>query len=56
MTEQLTFSLFIIIYTVNQKFKEMQIYAPQGDQPWDFFGRTDTKAEAPVLWSPHAKS
>ena len=26
------------------------------DQPWDFFGRNDTKAEAPVLWPPHAKS
>ena len=27
-----------------------------GDQPWDFFGRTDAKAETPVLWPPHAKS
>ena len=26
------------------------------DQPWDFFGRTDAKAETPVLWTPHAKS
>ena len=26
------------------------------DQPWDFFGRTDAKAESPVLWPPHAKS
>ena len=26
------------------------------DQPWDFFGRNDTKAETPVLWPPHAKS
>ena len=26
------------------------------DQPWDFFGRNDGKAEAPVLWPPHAKS
>ena len=26
------------------------------DQPWVFFGRNDTKAEAPVLWPPHAKS
>ena len=24
----------------------------EGDQPWDFFGRNDTKAEAPVLWPP----
>ena len=26
------------------------------DQPWDFFGRIDAKAETPVLWPPHAKS
>ena len=26
------------------------------DQPWDFFGRNDAKAETPVLWPPHAKS
>ena len=25
------------------------------DQPWDFFGRNDAKAETPVLWPPHAK-
>ena len=27
----------------------------QGDQPWDFFGRNDAKAEAPILWPPHVK-
>ena len=26
------------------------------DQPWDFFGRNDAKAETPVLWPSHAKS
>ena len=26
------------------------------DQPCDFFGRNDAKAEAPVLWPPDAKS
>ena len=26
------------------------------DQPWDFFGRNDAKAETPVLWPPHTKS
>ena len=26
------------------------------DQPWDFFGRNDAKAETPVLQPPHAKS
>ena len=28
----------------------------EGDQPWDFFGRNDAKAETPELWPPHAKS
>ena len=28
----------------------------EGDQPWDFFGRNDAKAETPILWPPHAKS
>ena len=28
----------------------------EGDQPWDFFGRSDAKAETPVLWPPDAKS
>ena len=28
----------------------------EGDQPWDFFGRDDAKAETPVLWPPHVKS
>ena len=23
---------------------------------WVFFGRTDAKAETPILWPPHAKS
>ena len=27
----------------------------KGDQSWVFFGRNDAKAEAPVLWPPHAK-
>ena len=26
------------------------------DQPWDFFGRNDAKAETPLLWPPHVKS
>ena len=28
----------------------------EGDQPRDFFGGNDAKAETPVLWPPHAKS
>ena len=26
------------------------------DQSWVFTGRTDAKAETPLLWPPHAKS
>ena len=26
------------------------------DQPWDFFGRNDAKAETPVVWPPYVKS
>ena len=36
--------------------KEIQPVRSEGDQPWDFFGGNDTKAETPVLWPPHAKS
>ena len=36
--------------------KETQQVHSEGDQPWDFFGRNDAKAETPVLWTPHAKS
>ena len=30
--------------------KEIQPVHSEGDQPWDFFGRNDAKAEAPVLF------
>ena len=36
--------------------KEIQPDNSKGDQPWDFFGRNDAKAETPVLWPPHVKS
>ena len=36
--------------------KEIQPVHSEGDQPWNFFGRNDVKAETPVLWPPHAKS
>ena len=36
--------------------KDIQPVHSEGDQPWDFFGRIDAKAETPVLWPPHAKS
>ena len=36
--------------------KEIQPVHSEGDQPGDFFGRNDAKAETLVLWPPHAKS
>ena len=30
--------------------KEIQPVNPKGDQSWVFFGRTDAKAESPILW------
>ena len=47
-----------IIWTLESPLdcKEIQPVHSEGDQPWDFFGRNDAKAETPVLWPPHAKS
>ena len=36
--------------------KEIQPVHPKGDQSWVFIGRTDTKAETPMLWPTHVKS
>ena len=36
--------------------KEIQPVHLKGEQFWVFIGRTDAKAEAPVLWPPDAKS
>ena len=36
--------------------KELQPVYPRGDQSWVFIGRTDIKAETPILWPPDAKS
>ena len=35
--------------------KEIQPVHSEDDQPWDFFGRNDAKAETPVLWPPHRR-
>ena len=29
---------------------------PKGNQPWIFFGNTDAKTEAPILWPPDEKN
>ena len=36
--------------------KKVKSVNPKGGQPWIFFGRTDAKAEAPVIWLPDVKS
>ena len=35
--------------------KEIKPVNPKGNQSW-IFGRTDTEAEVPILWSPDVKS
>ena len=37
-------------------WKKIKPVNPKGNQPWIFIGRTDTEAEAPILWPPDAKS
>ena len=37
-------------------WKEIQPVHSKGDQSWVFIGRTDAKAEIPILWPPHLKS
>ena len=40
-------------YPLDCKIKPVN---PKGDQPWIFIVRTDAEAEAPILWSPDAKT
>ena len=53
---------FVVVVVVEKTLgspldcKEIQPVHSEGDQPWDFFGRNDAKAETPVIWPPHAKS
>ena len=52
------FELWLLEKTLESPLdcKEIQPIHSEGDQPWDFFGRNDAKAETPVLWPPYAKS
>ena len=45
------FELLVLEKTLESPLdcKEIQPVHSEGDQPWDFFGRNDAKAEAPVL-------
>ena len=56
-------TVFSLVAKTNRKtcivisfLMKIQPVHSEGDQPWDFFGRNDAKAENPVLWPPHAKS
>ena len=36
--------------------KEIKSVSPKGNQSWIFIGRTDAKAETPILWPPDMKN
>ena len=52
----------VILLSSSLDFTLIRLLAPSlqpvhsEDQPWDFFGRNDAKAETPVVWPHHAKS
>ena len=37
-------------------FKETKPVNPKKNQPWIFIGKTDTEAEAPIVWPPDVKN
>ena len=37
-------------------YKEVKPMNSKGNQYWIFIGRTDAKAESPILWPPDAKN
>ena len=37
-------------------YKEIKPINPKGNQSWIYVGKTDTEAEAPILWPPDVKS
>ena len=37
-------------------YKDIQQVHPKGSQSWIFTGRTDAKAETPILWPPDVKN
>ena len=49
-------SLGIPCWSCGWDCKEVQPIHPKGDQSWVFIGRTDAKAETPILWPPNGKS
>ena len=39
-----------------EPWESTRLQGDQTSQPWIFIGRTDTEAEAPILWPSDAKS
>ena len=60
LSEKLLISLLylneILAGYSNLDCREIQPVHSEGYRSWVFFGRTETKAETPILWPPHAKS
>ena len=56
-TKNWCFWIVVLEKTLESPFncKEIQPIHSEGDQPWNFFGRNDAKAETPILWPPDAK-
>ena len=42
--------------TLESPCEEVQQVHPKGNPPWIFIGRTDAKAETPIVWLPDAKN
>ena len=58
MPKKLCFLTVVLEKTLESPLGSMEIKPvnPKGNQPWIIIGRTDAKAEAPIVWSPDAKS
>ena len=52
------FWIVVLVKTLENPLdcKEIKPVNPKENQPWIFIGRTDSEAEAPILWPPDVKS
>ena len=52
------FQFVVLVKTLESPFDSqvIKLVSPKRNQPWIFTGRTDAKAEAPILWPPDARS
>ena len=41
---------------IARRLTKIKLVSLKGNQPWTFIGRTDAKAETPILWLPDVKS